>query len=136
MSEMFHPSPFRQSYLGQKAISFLGPKTWNNVAAEIKLRRCVNTFKHHIKKLFFDELKKQNDDIFFYLIFLYLDKKTPTRLFSSPISCFFFNIFVPVPPSVLFTPQETIHNENKVYLDLYYAIPVTVSLIVVLLRPV
>ena len=81
MSEIFHPShsryntrmatlklnlPFRQSCLGQKTISYLGPNTWNNLAAETKLRRSVNTFKHDIKKLFFEKLKKQNDDIFFY----------------------------------------------------------------------
>ena len=58
--------PLRQSCLGQKNISYLGPKTWNNLAAEIKLQRSVNTFKHDIKKLFFDKLKKQNDDIFLY----------------------------------------------------------------------
>ena len=81
MSEIFHPShsryntrmatlkldlPFRQSRPGQKTISYLGPNTWNNLAAETKLRRSVSTFKHDIKKLFFDKLKKQNDDIFFY----------------------------------------------------------------------
>ena len=74
MSEIFHPShsqynkhmatlkldvPLRQSCLGQKTTFYLGPKTWNNLAAEIKLRRCVNTFKHDIKKLFFDELKNK-----------------------------------------------------------------------------
>ena len=58
--------PLRQSCLGQKTISYLGPKTWNNLAAEIKLRRSVNTFKHDIKRLFFDKLKKQNDNIFLY----------------------------------------------------------------------
>ena len=73
MSQIFHPPrsryntrmatlkldlPFQQSCLGQKTISYLGPKTWNNLAAEIKLRRSVNTFKHDIKKLFFDKLKK------------------------------------------------------------------------------
>ena len=81
MSEIFHPShsryntrmatlkldlPFRQSCPGQKTISYLGPNIWNNLAAETKLRRSVNSFKHDIKKLFFDKLKKQNDDIFFY----------------------------------------------------------------------
>ena len=81
MLEIFHPThsryntrmatlklnlPFRQSCLGQKTISYLGPNTWNNLAAETKLRRSVNTFKHDIKKLFFDKLKKQNDDIFLY----------------------------------------------------------------------
>ena len=81
MSEILHPShsryntrmttlkldvPFRQSCLGLKTSSYLGSKTWNNLAAEIKLQRRVNTFKHDIEKLFFNELKKQNDDIFFY----------------------------------------------------------------------
>ena len=59
--------PLRQNCLGQKTISYLGPKTWNNLAAEIKLRRSVNTFKLDIKRLFFDKLKKkQNNDIFLY----------------------------------------------------------------------
>ena len=34
--------------------------------AQIKLSKSVNTFKHDIKKSFFDDLQKQNDDIFFY----------------------------------------------------------------------
>ena len=34
--------------------------------AQIKLSKSVNTFKHNIKKSFFDDLQKQNDDIFFY----------------------------------------------------------------------
>ena len=29
--------PLQQSCLGQKTTSYLGPKTWNNLAAEIKL---------------------------------------------------------------------------------------------------
>ena len=81
MSEILHPShsryntrmatlkldlPFRQSCPGQKTISYLGPNIWNNLVAETKLRRSVNSFKHDIKKLFFDKLKKQNDNIFFY----------------------------------------------------------------------
>ena len=54
MWEIFHPShsrynthmatlkldlPFQHSCSGQKTISYLGPKTWNNLAAETKLRR-------------------------------------------------------------------------------------------------
>ena len=58
--------PLRQSCLSQKNISCLGLKTWNNLAAEIILQKSVNTFKHDIKRLFFDKLKKQNDDIFLY----------------------------------------------------------------------
>ena len=57
--------PFDKAALAKKN-SHLGPKTWNNLLTEIKLSRNVNTFKHSIKKLFFNELQKQNDNIFFY----------------------------------------------------------------------
>ena len=80
-AEIFHPSssvhntrratqkldlPFRKSCIGQKTLSYIGPKTWNNLPAQIKLSKSVNTFKHNIKKSFFDDIQKQNDDIFFY----------------------------------------------------------------------
>ena len=80
-AEIFHPSSslhnthratqkldllFRKSCIGQKTLSYIGPKTWNNLPAQIKLSKNVNTFKHDIKKSFFDDLQKQNDDIFFY----------------------------------------------------------------------
>ena len=80
-AEIFHPSssvhntrratqkldiPFRKSCIGQKTLSYIGPKTWNNLPAQIKLSKNVNTIKHDIKKSFFDDLQKQNDDIFFY----------------------------------------------------------------------
>ena len=80
-SEIFHPShrrhntrastlmldlPFRKSCFGQKTLSYLGPKTWNTLPAEIKLQKNVNTFKHDIKKLFFEKLQKDTDDIFIY----------------------------------------------------------------------
>ena len=105
MSEIFHPPhsryntrmatleldlPFRQSCPGQKTISYLGPNTWNNLAAETKLRRSVNTFKHDIKKLFFDKLKKQNDDIFFYYWI-----KNPLPLGFFPFPTFFPVLFTP-----------------------------------------
>ena len=80
-AEIFHPSssvhntrratqkldiPFRKSCIGQKTLSYIGPTIWNNLPAQIKLSKSVNTFKHDIKKSFFDDLQKQNDDIFFY----------------------------------------------------------------------
>ena len=58
--------PFRKSCIGQKTLSYIGPKIWNNLPAQIKLSKSVNTFKHDIKKSFFDDLQKQNDNIFFY----------------------------------------------------------------------
>ena len=59
-SEIFHPShsrhntrmftykldlPFRKSVYGQKTLSYLGPKTWNSLQAQIKLCKNVNSFK-------------------------------------------------------------------------------------------
>ena len=73
-AEIFHPSssvhntrratqkldlPFRKSCIGQKILSYIGPKTWNNLPAQIKLSKNVNTFKHDIKKSFFDDLQKR-----------------------------------------------------------------------------
>ena len=74
-SEIFHPShgrqtrvstyrigrPFRKSVYGQKTLSYLGPKIWNSLPAQIKLRKNVNTFKHYIKNLFFNKLQKRDD---------------------------------------------------------------------------
>ena len=40
---------------------------------------------------------------------------------------FYFYMFVPV-FAICFSVLPKDHNENKVYLDLYYAIPATVSL--------
>ena len=58
--------PFQKHCSGQKTLSYLGPRTWNMLPAQIKLRRNVNTFKHDIKKLFFDKLQKDTDNIFIY----------------------------------------------------------------------
>ena len=73
-AEIFHPSssvhntcratqkldlPFRKSCIGQKTLSYIGPKTWNNLPDQIKLSKNVNTFKHDIKKSFFDDLQNK-----------------------------------------------------------------------------
>ena len=59
---------------GRKALSYLGPRLWNNLSADIKSNTNVNTLKHDIKKLFFDELQEKEDDIYQvgYLTLLYL----------------------------------------------------------------
>ena len=74
ISEIFHSSysrynrrmatfkldlSLRLSCLGQKTISYLGPQTWNNLLAKMKLSRNVNAFKHDIKEQFFDELQNK-----------------------------------------------------------------------------
>ena len=66
-AEIFHPSssvqntcratqkldlPFRKSCIGQKTLSYIGPKTWNNLPAQIKLSKNVNTFKPTLRNPF------------------------------------------------------------------------------------
>ena len=80
-SEIFHPShsrhntrmstykldlPFRKNVHGQKTLSYLGPKTWNSLPAQIKLCKNVNNFKHDIKNRYFKRLQKSDDSIFMY----------------------------------------------------------------------
>ena len=58
--------PFRKNVHGQKTLSYLGPKTWNSLPAQIKLCKNVNSFKHDIKNLYFKRLQKSDDSIFMY----------------------------------------------------------------------
>ena len=59
--------PFRNKNTGQKGISYLGPKIWNELPPHIKICDSVNTFKHRIKEKYFDHLKKKEDDIYIYI---------------------------------------------------------------------
>ena len=58
--------PFRNKNAGQKGISFLGPRIWNELPSHIKLCNSVNTFKHKIKEKYFDNMKKEEADSFIY----------------------------------------------------------------------
>ena len=73
----------------------------------MKRSKSVNTFKHNIKKSFFDDLQKQNDDI----ILLLLDTIVQT--------CYMLRIYMmfymSVPPPFCFLFSQRDHNENKVY---------------------
>ena len=51
--------PLRRTSMGQKTISFLGPQQWNKLPKEIKECRTTNTFKHKLKKHFFEILEKE-----------------------------------------------------------------------------
>ena len=51
---------------GYKAIPYLGPKLWNNLTLDAKTSINPNSFKHKVKKLFFEPFEKENDDIFVY----------------------------------------------------------------------
>ena len=82
-SGIFHPShsrhntrmstykldlPFRKSVYGKKTLSYLGPKTWNSLPAQIKLCKNVNSFKHDIKNLYFKRLLRSDDSISYVLL--------------------------------------------------------------------
>ena len=58
--------PYRTTSYGHKTLSFLGPKLCNNLPAELKSSSNINKFKHNIKKLFFKELQKKEDSVYFY----------------------------------------------------------------------
>ena len=81
-AEIFHPAnlgrttprskfklefPFHKSTSGQKCLSYLGPKIWNNLPSDSKSAKILNTFKHKIKENFFQQIQKEEDDI--YLVY-------------------------------------------------------------------
>ena len=80
-SEIYHPTkqshntrmsmlklhlPFRTSNQGQRGLSYIGPKLWNKLPSELKSIESLNTFKHTIKEIFFQNLKREEDDIYIY----------------------------------------------------------------------
>ena len=109
-AEIFHPSssvhntrratqkldlPFRKSCIGQKTLSYIGPKTWNNLPAQIKLSKSVNTFKHNIKKSFFDDLQKRY--IRRYILLL-----LHTIVQTCYMLCTYMMFYMSVPPPFVF----------------------------------
>ena len=44
--------PFRETNMGQKAISFVGPSLWNSLPELIKKTDNLNTFKHNVKNYY------------------------------------------------------------------------------------
>ena len=51
--------PHQKTNVGQKALSYVGPLLWNNLNKTLKTSTSLNTFKHNIKKHYFNELKKK-----------------------------------------------------------------------------
>ena len=58
--------PYRKTLKGQKGLSYLRPTLWNKIDTECKLIANLNTFKHSLKKAFFDQLVKNEEDIYMY----------------------------------------------------------------------
>ena len=52
---------------GQKAISYMALKIWNKILANIKSKLSISSFKHAIKKWFFEtEQIRESSDYFYY----------------------------------------------------------------------
>ena len=48
--------PFQNTNTGQKALSFIGPSFWNQIPETLKKTDNLNTFKHNLKKHFFNQM--------------------------------------------------------------------------------
>ena len=49
--------PFRQSTMGQKSFSYIGPSVWNKLAILMNRNIGLNSFKHDVKKHYLRELR-------------------------------------------------------------------------------
>ena len=58
--------PLKKNKMGQNAISYIGPKVWNELPSECKLEDNSNKFKYKIKEEFFKNMQRKNDDIYIY----------------------------------------------------------------------
>ena len=80
-AEIFHPAnqgrttqgskfkvefPFRKSTSGQKSLSYLRPKIWNSIQSDLKSANNPNTLKHKIKEIFFQNIQKEEHDIYVF----------------------------------------------------------------------
>ena len=48
--------PFQNTNNDQKALSFIGPSLWNQIPETLKKTNNLNTFKHNLKKHFFNQM--------------------------------------------------------------------------------
>ena len=74
---------YRNTSYGHEALSFLGPKLWNNLPAKIKSSSNINTLKHDIKKAIFQRTSKERIQCLFLLL---------RTFFTEPVS--FCQIFL------------------------------------------
>ena len=58
--------PFRSFNVGQKGLSYIGPKLWNNISSRIKSAESTNAFKHQIKDHFFRIIQEKEDNVYIY----------------------------------------------------------------------
>ena len=58
--------PIRKSSAGQKCLSYMGPKIWNSLSSDLKSTNSVNSFKHKIKDNFFQNIQRDENDIYVF----------------------------------------------------------------------
>ena len=58
--------PNQKTNRGLKILSFVGPRLWNCLPNSLKSSTSANTFKHNLKKLFFDNLLARDLDPYIY----------------------------------------------------------------------
>ena len=53
--------PLRESNLGQKSISFIGPSIWNKLSSDLKMLNTTTSFSHNYKKLVLKNLEYEHN---------------------------------------------------------------------------
>ena len=56
--------PVRNTYSGQKNLSYLTLMVWNSLPTELNLSNLLNNFKHKLKDHFFKKLRNMEQDTF------------------------------------------------------------------------
>ena len=81
MSELFFPfdqgtqtrnsafrlmQPFRKTKMGQMGLSYIGPSIWNRLGNDNKIMSSLTSFKHALKRKFFEVARNRENDIYNY----------------------------------------------------------------------
>ena len=58
--------PLRKTNHGQKCLSYVAPSIWNKSPDFLKTTDNFNTYKHRVKKHFFQRMNNEEDNIYSY----------------------------------------------------------------------
>ena len=58
--------PLRKTNHGQRCLSYVAPNIWNKLPDFLKTTDNVNTYKHRVKKHFFQRMNNEEDNIYSY----------------------------------------------------------------------
>ena len=58
--------PSRKSVPGQRSLSYKGPSLWNELPQHLKTCTSINSFKHALKRHYFELLNTCDNDIYAY----------------------------------------------------------------------